>query len=103
MGDAETYFAQLNSMLGKNFFWRAHEGNFAFMHDQHAVCEKGDVVHVVRNHHYRKVALLVELLDEVEEIGARCRVKAGNRFIEDQGGGTHGKHAGKCHATLLAA
>ena len=70
MGDAEANFAQFDSMLGENLLWCAQERHFAFVHDQHTICKKGDVVHVMRNHYHRKVALFVELFDEVEEIGA---------------------------------
>ena len=47
MGDAEANFAQFDSMLGENLLRCAQERHLAFVHDQHTIRKKGDVVHVM--------------------------------------------------------
>ena len=73
------------------------------VHDDDVVRDIADRLDVMADEHHGKVELLLQIHQQVEDLGAHGHVECRGGLVGDDGVGFQGQRTGDCHALTLAA
>ena len=89
--------------VGEDFGRGGIHGKAGAVHDQQTVCQPGNILHGMRNHHDGGVLGSAVGFDVAQDLRTANGVKTRSRLVQDQHLRLHGDHTGNGHTALLAA